>query len=267
MTQSPVGGNIRQDPQLAEFIARISHELKMPLLNIHNIISRHRYLPERFPIDDTLSAIEENVELAVTLGDSLMLLANAGGHDRLTKSYESVNVRELFQRVKMSLRTLSEDFDFNIDNVSLEVSPDAEEVYIQSPLLSAILMNAISNSIKYSDPEISSGWVAVSINTRLFSDLEPKSEMKLPEGGKALIIEVSDNGLGFDIADKDMLFEPMFRANLRVTTGLGLGLAVIKEISQRLRGGVVINSKYDEIENGNVTILRVDLPVDWLLPQ
>ncbi len=93
-------------------------------------------------------------------------------------------------------------------------------VYLDPSLLSHILMNLISNAIKFS-PEASS------------------IDIRTESGPEGIYLSVKDHGLGMSKADQEHLFERFFRSE-SVTTiqGTGLGLHIV--------------SKYTELMNGNI---------------
>jgi signal transduction histidine kinase len=66
-----------------------------------------------------------------------------------------------------------------------------------------------------------------------------------PEGGAVLTrvdgttIEVVDHGEGIAPEDRELIFEPFWRKS-EATPGTGLGLAVAKEIAEKMQGGVAV---------------------------
>jgi signal transduction histidine kinase len=66
-----------------------------------------------------------------------------------------------------------------------------------------------------------------------------------PEGGAVLtrvdgaMVEVVDHGEGIAPADRELIFEPFWRKS-EATPGTGLGLAVAKEIAEKMQGGVAV---------------------------
>ncbi len=114
-----------------------------------------------------------------------------------------------------------------------------DEVKADPVLIQHILINLISNAVKYS-PE--------------------KSEIRLEvrrEGGNA-VIRVSDQGIGIVEKDQDQLFQPFYRAeNTGTTKGTGLGLAIVKESVEAHGGSISWEST-----PGDGTTFTVLLPVD-----
>ena len=72
------------------------------------------------------------------------------------------------------------------------------------------------------------------------------------EGAKSVIIEVSDTGVGIKKEDLPFIFERFYKAG---KGGLGLGLAISKELVQA-HGGIITASS----EFGRGATLTVELP-------
>ncbi len=69
-----------------------------------------------------------------------------------------------------------------------------------------------------------------------------------------IIIEISDNGVGFDMADKDKLFEPLFSTK---AFGVGLGIPITKQIIEQHGWEMDITG---EPQNGASVVITI--PVD-----
>jgi len=76
-----------------------------------------------------------------------------------------------------------------------------------------------------------------------------------PDGGTVVvrvaanaIVEVVDHGEGVAPADREMIFEPFWRKS-EATPGAGLGLAVAKELMEKMQGGIGV----DETDGGGAT--------------
>ncbi len=107
-------------------------------------------------------------------------------------------------------------------------------------LLVIVFRNLLTNAVKYSpaDSEI---------------------EVRLSEERRRnfVVVEVADKGWGIPPADLPHVWEPLYRAeNVRTLPGSGLGLALVKQIVERLQGEIDIDSR---LEQG--TIVAVRLPV------
>jgi two-component system sensor histidine kinase VicK len=120
----------------------------------------------------------------------------------------------------------AKNLDFNCD-----IEQDLPNILAQEKLIDELLNNLISNAIKYTP---SGGQVRIRV-AREISD--------------RVLCEVADTGIGIPAEDVSRLFTEFFRSeNAKALTeeGTGLGLVVVKEILDRLRGTIAVDSKLDE---------------------
>jgi PAS domain S-box-containing protein len=68
---------------------------------------------------------------------------------------------------------------------------------------------------------------------------EPRVAVRIARRGAAAVIEVTDNGVGLDVADRDKIFLPFYTTK---STGTGLGMAIVKKIMDLHAGEVEIES-------------------------
>ena len=81
----------------------------------------------------------------------------------------------------------------------------------------------------------------------------PKIEIAVFEENDFAVITVSDNGIGVTEENKDKVFEPKFTTK---TSGMGLGLAMIKKIVEAYEGDITLISS-----EGNGTTFKVQIPI------
>ena len=68
---------------------------------------------------------------------------------------------------------------------------------------------------------------------------DPRIEVRLSVRGASAVIEVADNGVGMDPADREKIFLPFYTTK---STGTGLGMAIVKKIMDLHGGEVEIDS-------------------------
>jgi signal transduction histidine kinase len=79
----------------------------------------------------------------------------------------------------------------------------------------------------------------------------PKVDIELTDDSKNVIIIVSDNGHGITDENKPKVFEPKFTTK---TSGMGLGLAMIKNIIETYNGNITFTSNEGEGSTFKVTL-------------
>jgi PAS domain S-box-containing protein len=91
-----------------------------------------------------------------------------------------------------------------------------------APLLGRLLLNLLSNALKFRDPARA-----------------PEVSIKATVAGGQCVLVVEDNGIGFDPAEAQQILRPFIRLHPKETyPGTGLGLAMVKKIAE-LHGGSV----------------------------
>lgn len=109
-----------------------------------------------------------------------------------------------------------------------------------------LFLNLIGNSLKFHRQDVPP---AVSVRSELLEDENAR--------GPLVLIEVSDNGLGFDQRFNDRIFEPFQRLHSRhAYEGTGMGLAICRRIVERHGGTIQAESLI-----GEGTTMLVILPV------
>jgi len=122
--------------------------------------------------------------------------------------------------------------------LKLEIAPEARLIFADRRAVKQILVNLLSNGVKYTPP---GGAVVVSAR-----------------GGHGIEIAVRDTGTGISKADLERLgkpFEQVENAEVRAKEGTGLGLALVKSLTQMHGGEAVLASAL-----GEGTTVTVRLP-------
>ncbi len=225
---------------LRRFTADASHELKTPLTVLRAGIERAVTHPN--VTDDVLEVLEETlveVNRMTELVDSLLMLARTDeGRARLHK--EPIDIREILGEVAETASILEEGA---LVNVEVEVPADSQMVTVDRSRVRQLLMNLLTNAIKYNQP---GGHVTVDTKT---------------EDGD-LIIRVIDTGVGMSGAELEHVFQRFWRADPARSrkgqrSGAGLGMAICKWIAEAHGGSIDAKSK-----RGKGTTMTVRLPIE-----
>ena len=128
---------------------------------------------------------------------------------------ETLNVPSI---VKLALDIFSEDYiKFSTDNHELMASFDRTQ-------LIRVVTNLVKNSIQ-----------------SIPNDREdPMIEVKVSSVDKMILITVEDNGIGISPDNESKIFEPKFTTK---TSGMGLGLAMVKNIVETYKGNINFTSQ------------------------
>jgi signal transduction histidine kinase len=213
-----------------KFTSDASHELRTPLAIIKGTLEVLIRKPrEKEEYETKINYCIKEVDRLNNLVDQLLLLARFENQKHNIK-YESVFINAL---ILDSITRFSQQIKEKNIRIKSNFSKD---FYINSDnyLLSIIFSNIISNAIKYSKNEG-----------------EIKIEVVEIEGKVNCIIQ--DNGVGIDSIDLQNIYNSFYRSNSEnhpEIKGNGIGLSIVKRISDLLNSSIEISS----IQNQGTTV-------------
>jgi two-component system heavy metal sensor histidine kinase CusS len=208
------------------FISHAAHELMSPLSTLRGelqlALRRPRSVAEH---QEVLGQALRDVEALVTLSEDLLTLARAEASEPTATTAE---VAELVADATRAAKggAVSRGVEIVEDWKSPALA--RESVKGARRELSRALRNLIDNAISHSEP---SARVTVCVDG----------------DGDAVRFAVEDAGPGVPEADRENVFEPFFRgARERGETdqGVGLGLAIARQIARRFHGDVVLDPRF-----------------------
>jgi signal transduction histidine kinase/HAMP domain-containing protein len=202
----------------SEFLANMSHELRTPLnavLGYAELIEDGIYGEVPAKMADVLERIQQNGRhLLGLINDVLDLSKIEAG--QLTLSPVDYSMRELVLDVVSATEALAAEKKLALE---VDVPPDLPRGRGDERRLTQVLMNLVSNAIKFTD--------AGSVGIRA----------SVAEG--SLLVAVTDTGVGIAPEDRERIFEEFQQVDSSSTRrkgGTGLGLAIAKRIVE-LHGG------------------------------
>ena len=217
------------------FFTFISHEFKTPLTLI--IASIDKYIKGHqvnLTQSDELSSIKKSAGKLQHLIQQLMEFREIeSSHVKLElkKGDVILFLKDTFKAfgLLMEEKELTYNLKSNISEYHCYFDPDKLEM---------ITTNLISNAIK-NTPENGKINFNISISNKL--DDQHRSQ---------LILEVEDSGIGMDSEEVSKVFNPFFKAGEKNSNqwqpGSGIGLALVKNLTDLLEGNISVNSQKDE---------------------
>ncbi len=203
-----------------EFLAVLSHELRTPL----NPIIGWIHLLRKGTLDQpttaiALETIERNAKLQTQLIEDLLDISRIL-QGKLALKLDAVDLAATIEAAKETVRLAAESKSIAIQT---ELEPTTRSLLGDANRLQQVIWNLLSNAVKFTPPE---GQVHIAL---AYSATEAQ-------------ITVQDTGKGIDPAFLPFVFETFRQADGTITRtfgGLGLGLAIVRQIVE-LHGGTVL---------------------------
>ncbi|MFT3796716.1 sensor histidine kinase [Flavobacterium sp.] len=227
----------KMNQELESFTYISSHDLQEPLRKIQTFIS---ILIEKE--SDHLSETAHNY--LKRSQDSAHRMQNLI-RDLLAYSRLSA---EVFPTETVNLQTLvteiSHDFEEEIEGKKVEIEVTGHpEIKIIVSQFRQLLINLISNSIKFSQPDLAPH---ITIDSQIVKGNRVKIEGINPETTYAQVT-FSDNGIGFEPQYNDRIFKVFQRLHIdQQYKGTGIGLAIVKKIVDNHQGLITANGEINK---------------------
>lgn len=227
----------------SEFLANMSHDIRTPMNAIVGMTGIARaHIDDKARVEDCLHKISlSGQHLIFLINDILDMSKIESG--KMTLSFSQMALRESIESIVMivqpQIKTKNHKFDIFIQNIS------SEYVYCDSLRLNQILINLVSNAVKYT-PEHGN------ISLTLAQEDSPKGTDYV----RTHFI-VKDNGIGMTEDFVKIIFNNFVREDRKRITkeeGSGLGLAITKFLVDAMEGTIDVKSKINEGSEFHVTI-------------
>ena len=222
-----------------EFVANVSHELKTPLTSIKTYTETllDGAVNEKNTAVEFLNVVNSEADRMSRIVSDLLRLSRLDYQEtRWNKvdfdlGFMSKNIIE-----KMNIEALKKH-----QILECAVEHDVPSVFADKDGIEQVIINIISNSIKYTPK---------------------KGKIMITTGSNesCVYLRVSDNGIGIPLKDLPRIFERFYRvdkARSRDMGGTGLGLSIAKEIVEANGGRISITSNL-----GQGTEVAIEFPIE-----
>ena len=243
-----------------EFFAIVSHELRTPLTSIlayARILNADDSLAPK--TREAVGEIESNATLLLNMVNNILVISkHAAKKDELLP--EPVDFVDLAQFVRKALVPIAEGKDVRL---SCSVAPDVPLSMADWEKLRRILENLVNNATKYTHR---GGFVRLTIGFESGEEANhghgnhpgthvPDDEDAAPAGW--IVMRVADDGMGIAPEELDQIFELYKQAGQsanRRYRGTGLGLAVVRDLTELHGGTVAVESR---VKEGSTFTVRI----------
>lgn len=215
-----------------EFLSNMSHDIRTPMNGIVGMTAiAMTNIDDKERVQDCLKKITlSSKHLLGLINDVLDMSKIESG--KLSINMELVSLRDTMESivniVQPQIKAKNQHFDIFISNIL------AENVYCDSVRLNQILINLLSNAMKFT-PE--NGRINVYLT---------QEELPQDTGRVRCHFRVIDNGIGMTSEFQKKIFDSFSRedsARVQKTEGTGLGMAITKYIVEAMKGTIELKSE------------------------
>ncbi|RTY90633.1 PAS domain S-box protein [Flavobacterium sp. GT3R68] len=209
-----------QNKRLLNFSYIVSHNLRSHTSNIESIID---LIEGSESEEETLQMIKLLKTVSVSLNETMNNLNEVVNiQTNISLISETVHLKSYIEKIK---NILSEQIALKDVTIITNVD-DEDTLTYNAAYLESILLNLISNAIRYSSP-----------------DRKPVIEIKWYKKNEGHILEVSDNGIGIDMKkNADKIFG-MYKTFSDHPDSRGIGLFITKNQIDAMGGNISVKSE------------------------
>ena len=214
--------------KIKHFAFSVSHDLKNPAIGIYGLSKRlfneyseklddrgQKICMQILHASEQIASLVENINIYITTKE-------------MPVRYEVLRLSEICHIIR-------DEFSMQIASRGIEWSEPDDNILIKADRLSILraLRNLIDNVFKYGGDSLS------------------KIAIAYEDSGDYHIISINDNGIGLREENSQKIFGLYFREkDIKTADGMGMGLAIVKEIAEQHKGKVWAES----VHNKGVTI-------------
>ncbi|HEY1719553.1 MAG TPA: ATP-binding protein [Verrucomicrobiae bacterium] len=229
---------VELDRLKGRFFANISHELRTPLtlllLPLEALMQRFDHLPDDGTREMLGTMHANGMRLLKLINDLLDLIRLESG--RMEVKSEPLVVEDFIKGLTSAVRQVAEDKRIKWET---HVDPQLAAILTDRDKVEKIVLNLLFNALK-------------------FTPVDGRVELRAEKQGGDFVLIVSDSGVGIARKSLPFIFDRFWQADSsskRKFQGVGIGLALVKELVEMMQGSVVVES-----EEGKGTTFTVRLP-------
>jgi len=215
---------------LDQVIFKTTHDLKAPLLSALGLVS----LAEQATIDEKDEYVALIKKSLLKLNSFIDEMTHFLRHDKLALQRQFIDLKQLLTE---EIETLQNQFQTHRVSTTVALTGTVD-FYSDLVRVRTIVTNILSNAMKYCDVRKTSSFVKIDAAvTEDYCD-----------------ICITDNGIGIEPEGKEKIFDLFFRGTDQ-SQGAGIGLFIVRDTIQRVKGTIEVDSIY-----GEGTTFRIRIP-------
>jgi signal transduction histidine kinase len=205
------------------FLSTISHELRTPLGSILNL-TQHLMVSQNLKDGDIdmLSKIETSATHLLGMINNILDISKLESN-KLIVHKQRVNLKTLLEEIVEMIEPLTSEKELQlIQNITI----NNDEIITDSQLFKQVVINILSNAIKYTN--------------------HGSITLTLQQNQNHYLLKVIDTGIGIEPKLLDHVFQEFYQSSVNLKNlgnSSGLGLALSKKVAHLLKGNLEIISE------------------------
>lgn len=226
--------------QQLRFFTNLSHEFRTPLSLILGPLEHLIKNNKIAAVNHSYKVMHRNATRLINLINELMNFRKVA--DNVIKlQVEPVNISQFIKNItdEFGNLILNKGIAFSV----IESSPVTSALF-DTQIVEKIIFNLLNNSFKYTEP---GGEIVMEVFSE-WSDFKPSftNEISLLSeyhADKYIYLRVADSGIGISSESMNQIFDRYYRVNNH-HLGSGVGLALVKSLTQLHKGNIYLYSEY-----------------------
>ena len=213
------------------FLADAAHQLKTPLAGLRmqaDLAQREGASADE--LKQSLKLIgRASVRATHTVNQLLSLARAESGSTNIART--PCDMVSLVSDVIQDSLPLALDKSIDLGYEGVEAGSSGVRIHGNPTLLKELVRNLVDNAINYTPSSADKPGV---VTVRLFAD----------RFGKVVVLQVEDSGPGIPESERELVFQPFYRALGTEADGSGLGLPIVMEIAQQHHATVTLEDAF-----------------------
>lgn len=230
------------DTLKTRFFTNISHEFRTPLTLL---VGPLEDLKQKYPQESIIQMMQQNLIRLQTLINQLLDLSKLEAGEMKSHAQQgdiALFLRQLFASFESLAQSKNIIFQYDQNRINHIVYFDADKI-------EKIITNLLSNAFKFT-----------AANGRITATVEYTTHLLKDQTEERMTLTISDNGIGIEAERLPRIFDRFYQvddSNRRNYEGTGIGLALVKEMVDVLKGHIEVSSVLTQ-----GTTFKVSIPFD-----
>ena len=214
---------IQNNKDLRQFSYITSHNLRAPLSNLIGLLNLIEDIPyDNQELKELFEGFSKSTyQLNETVNDLIKIIVIK---DQMTIDKENIKISTIIEKVKNQLFILIES-----KKAEITLNLNEEYIYANTIYIESILLNLMSNALKYSKINVNP---KISITSSTIDDFTT--------------IKFQDNGIGIDLEKNKSKIFGLYQRFHNHPDSKGLGLYLVKTQVEALGGEITVESEVDK---------------------